>query len=67
MNKREAAILSAYTGIMLGSFSDLQAYAEEKLDRPIWTHQFADKDLVAALKAAAHDDFIEVMKGITDE
>lgn len=29
MTKREAAIVSAYTGYLIGEFSDFQAYAEE--------------------------------------
>lgn len=66
MNRREAAVLTAYTGILFGNFSDMQAYAEEKLNRPIWTHQFADKELCAELKKASEEDFIEIMKGITD-
>lgn len=40
MTKREAAIVSAYTGYLIGEFSDFQAYAEEIMGRPIFTHEF---------------------------
>jgi len=39
MTKREAAIVSAYTGILIGSFSDLHQYIEEIMKRPVWTHE----------------------------
>lgn len=58
MTKKEAAIVTAYTGVMLGDFSVFHAYAEEKLGGPIFTHQFADKELTAALREAAKEDFI---------
>lgn len=35
MTKREAAIVSAYTGILIGSFSDMHEYVEEKLQRSV--------------------------------
>lgn len=46
MTKREAAIVSAYTGIMLGKFSDMLGYIEEILGRPVHTHEltFVVKD-----------------------
>lgn len=39
MTKREAAIVSAYTGYLIGEFSDFQAYAKEIMGRPIFTHE----------------------------
>ena len=41
LTRRQAAILSAYTGILFGPFSDFHAYAEEKLGHQVWTHEFA--------------------------
>ena len=40
MTKREAAIISAYTGYLIGEFSDLHAYTEEVMGQPIFTHEF---------------------------
>lgn len=39
MTKREAAIVSAYTGYVIGEFSDSQAYAEEVMRRQIFIHE----------------------------
>ena len=58
MNKHEAAIVSAYTGILIGDFSDMHEYVEKILGHPIWTHQFpeARDDIKAKSKA----DFISI-------
>lgn len=60
MTKREAAIVSAYTGILLGSFGDMQEYADELLGEPTWTHQFGDADFADRLKELAKPDFIGI-------
>ena len=58
LTKREAAAVSAYTGILIGSFADLHEYAEEIMGRPIWTHQFPS--IADDLKAAARADFMAI-------
>ena len=60
MTKREAAIVSAYTGIMIGSFADMDEYAEELFGRPVWTHEFGTKEVVSKLKELAKPDFIGI-------
>ena len=60
LTKEQAAILGAYTGVCCGSFADFQKYAQEKLGRPIWTHQFASKALWAELKEASKTDFLMI-------
>jgi len=64
MTKREAAIVSAYTGKLIGGFSDLHAYIEEKLGHPVMTHQLVDPKINARIKEEAKKDFIviEVLK-----
>jgi len=69
MTKREAAIVGAYTGIMLGKFSDMQSYVEKIMERPIFTHEFADKRTVELIKGKAKLDFlaIEITNGLSNE
>lgn len=44
MNKNEAVLISAYTGYLLTkNFSDVHAFCEKLLERPIWTHEFASE------------------------
>ena len=46
MTREEAILLSAYTGFLLvQDFSDVHKFCEDTLGRPIWTHEFADKDV----------------------
>ena len=58
LTKREAAAVSAYTGILIGSFADMHEYAEEVMGRPIWTHQFPR--IADELKEAARADFMSI-------
>lgn len=60
MTAREAAIVTMYIGILIGEFSDAHGYAEEICGHPIFTHQFADKNLVAKIKELAKKDFISI-------
>ncbi len=60
MTKREAAIVGAYTGILLGEFSDMHQYIEEIMERPVWTHELANKDTAEEVKDKAHNDFIKI-------
>ncbi len=60
MTKREAAIVMSYTGITLGSFSDFHEYAEKVMGRPVWTHEFASREVCDQLKEAAKEDFINI-------
>lgn len=67
MNNREAAIISAYTGVSFGGahFSHFHQYVEEKFGRSVWTHEMADERFWAALKELAKDDFIEIGKSLS--
>jgi len=58
LTPRQAAIISAYTGMLCGQFSTMHAYVEEVMGRPVWTHEMADSETVAQIKAAAKADFL---------
>jgi hypothetical protein len=60
MTKREGAIISAYTGILTGEFSDFHEYAEEIIGRPIFTHDFASQELAKEIKKKSNNDFINM-------
>ena len=64
MTKREAAIISAYTGIMVGSFSDMHEYVEEIMGRGVFTHEFANKAVIEEIKQAAKPDLISLSEAI---
>ena len=43
MTIREAAIVSAYSGFLLGKFSDLHEYIEQIMGRSVWKHELGTK------------------------
>jgi hypothetical protein len=67
LTREQAAIISAYTGMLAGPFEDMHGYAEKVLGHPVWTHQFADKELNDRLVAAAKDDFIALCANRDDQ
>lgn len=61
MNDRERAIVMAYTGCAMltgDKFGIFHEYIEEKLGRPVFTHELAYDDVVALIKEKAREDFI---------
>lgn len=64
MNKREAAIISAYTGMSFGCDSEVHRYIEEKLGRGAMTHEMSDEKFFEKIKALSKDDFLVLCKNI---
>jgi len=62
MTYQECVIVSAYTGYLMCDFEDMQKYIEEKLKRPVWTHELADKETLARIRDAVKDDFLALCK-----
>lgn len=60
MTKREAAIISAYTGVLLGSFNAFHEYAEEIMNRPVFTHELADKQVMQKIMDKSRADFLAI-------
>lgn len=57
----QAVIISAYTGFLCSeSFSDVHRYVEEKLKRPVFTHEFASDDFCERVREAVRPDFLEI-------
>lgn len=64
MNKKEAAIIMAYTDVVIGDFSVFHKYAEELLGRQIFIHEFSYDELSKELKQKSKPDFIAMHKQI---
>ena len=58
MTKEERLVVSAYTGVLMTSFHEFHKFAEEKLGRPIFTHEFADQVIIDDLKETVYGDFM---------
>lgn len=64
MTKREGAILSAYTGILLCEFKDLHQYVEEILGGPVFTHQLPMlKDEIKNKSTIDFNKLMDTIKG----
>lgn len=60
MTKHEKIIVSAYTGIFMCDFPDIQAYIEEKLGRPVETHELGSQKFWAEVREKANEDFMDI-------
>ena len=60
MTNQERIIVSAYTGYLMCDFADVHKYVEEKLRRPVWTHELADPMIQQELHDAAKSDFLSL-------
>lgn len=63
MTKQEKIIVSAYTCYLMCDFSDLHKYIEEKLGRPVWTHELANEDVHELIREKTRDDFVKLCQG----
>lgn len=57
---KEAAVISAYTGYLIGDFSDFHEYCEGILERHIWSHEFEDKSIWNEIHEKSKKDFLEI-------
>lgn len=60
MTEKERIIVSAYTGYLLCDFIKVHEYIEEKLGRPIWTHELANEEIQEEIRDKCRDDFVEL-------
>lgn len=70
MTKHEAAIIMARTGIVMlvnEDFNIFHKYVENILNRPVYTHEFVDKDLWKEIKENSKNDFIAICNNLTDQ
>lgn len=63
MTKYEKIVVSAYTGVLMCDFDDLHKYIQEKLGRPVWTHELASKAVVQEIENAAKPEFLKLAMG----
>lgn len=62
MDRRTSAVLSLHTGVLVGPWGALHAYAQELAGRPVWTHELADPALVDRLKDLGHAEFERICR-----
>ena len=60
MTLQEKIIVSAYTGVLMCDFSHVHKYIEEKMGRPVWTHELGFESTFAKIREAVKPDFIKL-------
>ena len=60
LTPEQAAVIGAFTGYLAGPFSDMHAYIERIMGRPVWTHEMADNEVMAEIREAAKADFLAI-------
>jgi hypothetical protein len=60
LTKEQAAVIGLYTGVTCGDFSDIQELAEKVMERPVFTHEFADTDVYKEMKEKIKSLFLEL-------
>lgn len=58
MSNEERVVVSAYTGFLMCDFSDVHKYIEQKLGRPVWTHELASPDVQGEIREKTKIDFL---------
>ena len=61
MTKREAAIVSAYTGYLIGDFNEMHKYIEEIMGRPVFTHELIDEAISEKIRKKSKKDFRSIV------
>lgn len=61
LTRKQAAIISAYTGFLSGPFEDMHEYAEKKFGHPVWTHELASEAMAERLRELSKDDFLALV------
>ena len=67
MTKQEKIVVSAYTGVLMCDLDDLHKYIQDKLGRPVWTHELASDAVWQEIKEKSKDEFLAICRGNGDD
>lgn len=60
MTKQERIIVSAYTGYLMCDFNDVHKYIEEKLGKPVLTHELTSDTTIQEIRNKTKADFLKL-------
>lgn len=58
LTPEQAAIISAYTGYLIGNFAEMHEYVEKVMGRPVWTHEMGSQVIADQIREASRADFL---------
>ena len=57
---QQAAVISAYTGVLIGRFQDMHQYIEKIMGRSVLTHELTNQKTFSLIKELSKSDFISI-------
>lgn len=60
LTEQQAIIIMGFTGISTINFGKFHEDVEKRLGRPVWTHEFANKEVTQEVKEAYREDFLAI-------
>jgi hypothetical protein len=60
LTKQQAIIITGYTGITACKFDVFHEDVERRLNKPVFSHQFADPEFMDAVRDVYQKDFMEM-------
>lgn len=67
LTKKQAAIITASTGVLVGSISNFHEYAEKICGHAIYTHELYLESMLNYLKERSRNDFLAIQPEGNDE
>lgn len=61
LTRKQAAVIGAYTGVLVGRWQDLHEYIDGIMERPVYSHELGDKKIAREIKAKAAKDFLAIV------
>ena len=67
LTKREAFVISAYTNILMLPFVEYHKMIEERLDRPVWTHEMGFSAFSEEIRESVKPEFLKICMQIGEK
>lgn len=67
LTKHQATVLTGFTGTLMVDFSTFQKDVDDRLGRPVWTHEFGGEAFSKELTELYREDFYALCNTSTKE
>lgn len=61
LTKEQALVITGFTGITACLFNEFHHDVEQRLGRPVWTHEFGSSDFSEKLREVYREDFLAMI------
>lgn len=61
LTKEQAIVITGFTGILAIKFGDFHEDVEKRMGRPIWSHEFASKEMSKEVQELYRKDFLAML------